>query len=224
MFAGHFGAALALKPVDRRVNLGLLFFGAMFLDIVLWILVLSGAEQLVVPADFEVLHYMRFVFPWSHSLLASIAWSLLLAAIFRFAWRGRGRAGFVALAAGMAVFSHYVLDVLVHPALPFAPASGGGFGFGLWDHLGAALSIESLIALGGLVVFLRSARLSKPRAAGLVLLVLAIVAMTVGGMLYAPPPPSPAAAAVSSLITIASVCALAAWIDRRPVQAPPAGP
>src|SRR5947209_6849487 len=86
MFAGHLGAALMLRPVGRAcsravaapfqtVGLGTLFFCAMLLDFVLWVLILCGIEFLRVPAEYHRAADLRFDFPYSHSLVASIAWS-----------------------------------------------------------------------------------------------------------------------------------------------------
>jgi hypothetical protein len=51
MFAGHLGAGLALKRRCHSVSLGVLFFAALLLDIVLWALVLSGTESVHTPLD-----------------------------------------------------------------------------------------------------------------------------------------------------------------------------
>ena len=45
MFAGHVGAAMAIGRAERRVNVGVLIFAAVFLDVVLWLLVLLGWES-----------------------------------------------------------------------------------------------------------------------------------------------------------------------------------
>ena len=77
MLAGHLAVALALKPAEKRLNLGILFFAALFADFLLGILVLVGIEQVHIPANFGNVHYLTFTFPYSHGLLASIIWSLI---------------------------------------------------------------------------------------------------------------------------------------------------
>ena len=80
MFAGHVGAAMAIGRAERRVNVGVLIFAAVFLDFVLWLLVLLGWESVTIPANFNTTHQPEFVFPYSHSFLASVAWSALAGA------------------------------------------------------------------------------------------------------------------------------------------------
>ncbi len=120
MFAGHVGAALAIGRAERRVNIGVLAFAALLLDVVLWLFVLLGWESVTIPPNFANIHQPEFVFPYSHGLLASIAWSSLSGVAF-FIWypqlrKGKSRA---AALVGTAVFSHWLLGVLVHiPELP----------------------------------------------------------------------------------------------------------
>ena len=77
MFVGHLGAGLAAKRLAPRVNLGVLFLAAMGLDALLWTFVLLGLEEMRVPGNFEEAHYLTFTFPYSHGLVASLAWSAL---------------------------------------------------------------------------------------------------------------------------------------------------
>jgi hypothetical protein len=78
-----------------------------------------------------------------------------------------------------------------------------------------------LILVGGLVVFLPGAAMSRASKIGLAALCLLTLVFTVLGMTVAPPPPSGGAMASSSLTTIAVVCAAAFWLARR--RRPPRG-
>src|SRR4030095_15664797 len=120
MFAGHIGVGLALGRVERRVNVGVFIAAALLLDAVLWLFVLLGWEAVTLPADFATTHQAAFVFPYSHGLLASMAWSALAATA---AFVGYGRLGparmRVAALVAAAVFSHWLLDAWVHrPEMP----------------------------------------------------------------------------------------------------------
>lgn len=67
---------------------------------------------------------------WSHSLLMSLVWSVVYAALFT-RWGGR-----VAAAMGVAVFSHCLLDLPMHPQdMALWPGSDVHLGFGLWRLL-----------------------------------------------------------------------------------------
>jgi len=215
MFAGHIGAALAIGRAERRVNVGTFIFAALLLDVIFWSFVLLGWESVSIPADFAERHQADFVFPYSHGLVASIAWSVIAAVVF--AWAAQSGAGGWRAAAliAAAVFSHWLLDALTHqPELPLAGADSAKVGLGLWRNIPLALAVESTIVVAGLAMFLRGSTLSRGRSLALAALTMVILAFTIAGMTVAPPPPSAFAMAASSLITLIVVCALAWWIGR----------
>jgi hypothetical protein len=78
MFIGHLGAGLAMRKFDKKINLAWFFVSVLFLDLLLWVFVLLGFENVIVPQNFEKLHYLTFIFPYSHSFIATVAWSLLV--------------------------------------------------------------------------------------------------------------------------------------------------
>ena len=218
MFAGHIGVGLALGRVERRVNVGAFVAAALLLDVVLWLFVLVGWESVTIPADFGSTHQPEFVFPYSHGLAASLVWSALAAAG---AWVAYARLGPARVRAAMlvavAVFSHWLLDVVVHRAeLPLGGATSQAVGFALWDRMSIALSVEAAIVVLGMVLFIPGSGLPRTRSVALAALSLVILAFTVVGMTLAPPPPSALAMAGSSLLTLLVVCALFAWLARRP--------
>ena len=223
MFAGHIGVALALGRAERRVNVALFVAAALLLDVVLWALLLLGRESVAIPADFAQTHQPAFVFPFSHGLAAALAWSALAAGVAWIACRRLPTARApVALLVAAAVFSHWLLDALVHrPELPLAGAGSATVGLALWDHLAVALAVEAALVVAGLLLYVRGSGLARGRAAALVVLVLVTLASTVAGMTVAPPPPSAQAMAATSLVTIAIVCAGIGWLARRP---PPSTP
>jgi hypothetical protein len=218
MFAGHLGVGLAIGRAERRVNVGLFVAAALLLDFVLWLLVLLGWESVAIPATFASTHQAEFVFPYSHSLAASVAWSALAAAG---AWAICARLGparvRVVLLIAAATFSHWLLDVLVHrPELPLAGATSPVMGFGLWNSMPVALAAEGAIVMLGIFLFIPRSRLPRGRSVAIAVLSLVILVFTVVGSTLAPPPPSGVAMAGSSLVTLVVVCALVAWLGRLP--------
>lgn len=215
MFAGHIGAALAIGRVERRVSLGMFVFAAVFLDFALWVFVLLGWESVTIPANFTSTHQPEFVFPYSHGLLASIGWSALAGVAVFLCYPRLGQTKLrAALLVSAAVFSHWLLDALVHaPELPIAGAGSPKVGLGLWNSMPLALSVEALVSAAGLYFFLAGTALSRPRKIWLCVLCAVILVFTAVGMTVAPPPPSVTVMAISSLITIVVVCALAGWLD-----------
>jgi hypothetical protein len=215
MLVGHLGVGLAAKAVQPKVGLGTLFAAAMLLDIVLWILVLTGVEAATVPADYNAHHYLYFNFPYSHSLLAAILWSAV-AGVAWAAFRGDGDwsariFSFSAIVVAVVTFSHWFLDYLVHPAeLPIAPG-GPTLGLGLWDRQPLELEIELAIVGVGLLLYLVSTGMRRGLAVTGVVAVVA--AMTAWGV-YAPNPPSSIGmVAYLMLVTIGVVVAVGAWAD-----------
>ena len=133
MFAGHFAAGLAAKKISPRTSLPVLIGAATFLDIIWPPLVLLGIEHVKIDPGNTVVAPLDFSFyPYSHSLMLVILWSLLLGAVyFYFTKNKKG-----ALVVGLLVASHWFLDLLVHrPDLPLAPGLSLYFGFGLWDSV-----------------------------------------------------------------------------------------
>lgn len=217
MFAGHVGAAMAIGTAERRVNLGVFVCAALFLDLALWLFVLLGWESVTIPADFARTHHPEFVFPWSHGLPMALAWSSLAGAVAFLGYPQLGPARFRAAAwIGLAVFSHWLLDVLVHaPGLPIGGKGSAAVGLGLWQAMPAALAVESLITVIGLWLFVKGGGLPRGRMLGLAALVFLTLGATIAGMTVAPPPPSVEAMASSSLVAIVVACALAGWLGRR---------
>jgi hypothetical protein len=218
MFAGHVGAALAVGRAERRVNVGVFVAAALLLDVVLWLFLLLGWESVAIPDNFASTHQPEFVFPFSHGLAASLVWSVLAAVA---AWAACARLGSAraraAVLVGAAVFSHWVIDVVVHqPEMPLAGANSPKVGFGLWQNLPIALAVEAVIVAIGLFLFVPGSGLSRGKSIALTALTLVILAFTMAGMTIAPPPPSAQAMAASSLATLVVVCVLAYWLGRTP--------
>ena len=188
MFIGHFGLAFAARRATPRLSLGTAFLAAQFLDLLWPTLLLVGAESVriqpgataVTPLAFE--HY-----PWSHSLLMVIAWSIALGGGYGVLRRNvRG-----AVVVGLLVLSHWLLDALVHePDLPLAPGVGTVVGLGLWNSRAGTLLAEVPIFLIGVWLYARSTRaLDRIGTFGLAGLVL-FLPLVYAGNLTGPPPPS----------------------------------
>lgn len=215
MFAGHVGIGLAIGKAERRINAGVFVVAALLLDALLWLFVILGWESVRIPADFATTHQPEFDFPLSHGLLAALIWSALAGVLA--AWihsrlgPAKWRAGILVAAA---VFSHWLLDVLVHrPELPLAGTASPKVGLGLWADMPVALSVEAAFVGLGLWLFLAGSGLGKGRSVAAVVLTLLLLAFTVVGMTVAPPPPSALAMAGSSLVTLAVVGALYWWLN-----------
>jgi hypothetical protein len=91
--------------------------------------------------------------PWSHGLFMSVVWSLLAAGIGWMIYRERRAGGVI----GLAVFSHWVMDFIVHPAdLPLLFDGSPTLGLGLTTTgIGAILNVflEFGLLAGGIVIY-----------------------------------------------------------------------
>ncbi|HHO55261.1 MAG TPA: hypothetical protein ENK21_02655 [Trueperaceae bacterium] len=218
MFAGHLAAGLALKKADKRINLGYLFFAALFLDFLLGIFVLLGLEQIIVPENFSELHYLRFVFPYSHGFLATIIWSLCAFIMAQFIFRKRNNRTRAGLIMAVAVFSHFFLDWLVHiPELPILGIGSSQIGLGLWNNLGLSLALEAFLVLIGLGIyqFSNPSPNAKTRY-GVSILVLFVLLMTVLGQALSNKAPPTLGASISWIGQTLFIAGIAYWLDRKP--------
>jgi hypothetical protein len=154
MFIGHFGVGFGAKRLAPRVSLGTLFLAAQFVDLLWPTLLLLGIERVriepgattVTPLVFE--HY-----PVSHSLVAVIAWAVMIGSI-HFLVRRRRRDAIIVAAL---VVSHWLLDLIVHrPDLPILPNDNLLVGFGAWSSLPLTLLIEIPLFLLGAWIYARS--------------------------------------------------------------------
>lgn len=187
MFIGHFGVAFGAKAVAPKTSLGSLFLAAQFIDLLWPTFLLVGVEEVRIAPGITRVTPLDFVhYPISHSLLAVIGWGALFAAVYLLLRRyPRG-----AIVLGLAVVSHWVLDVIVHrPDLPLYPGSTQLFGLGLWSSVGATLAVELPILAAGLWLYLRTTAASDAVGRwalwGLAVFLLAIYLANIFG---APPP------------------------------------
>lgn len=211
MFIGHYAVALGAKKFAPRASLGTFIAAAAFLDLVWPVLVLAGIEQVEISPGVTAFTPLDFVsYPYSHSLLLSITWGGLFAAMYFV--RRRYLAG--AIAAGLLVVSHWVLDFATHrPDLPLTPWGDGRWGLGLWYSVPATLAVECAMFAVGIALYVRAA---KPADAvgkwGFWAFIALVVAIYVGAA-FGPPPPGATAVAASGLGQWLFV-AFAAWVDR----------
>lgn len=152
MWAAHFAAGVAIKSRVPEAPIRPLL-AAMFLPDFVWIGLGAVGVEPAAPG--------HFFDGWSHSLVMV----LLYASITAFLFRGYGR--MVAAAFFIGVFSHFLLDLPIHPApLELYPHSGIQFDFGLatvdsmryWD----VQLLVTILLLGLYVQWMR--RVSQSRA------------------------------------------------------------
>ncbi|MBI5177882.1 MAG: hypothetical protein HZA04_01315 [Nitrospinae bacterium] len=188
MFIGHYGVALAAKKCAPKTNLGILIIAASLLDLLWPILLILGLETVrIAPGDTVVTPLEFISYPYSHSLVMSLAYGALFGyAYFRItAYRTGGIAVFAL------VVSHWVLDFISHRAdMPLLPWNGWKVGLGLWNSLPATLLVEGALFAAGVWLYTKTAApTGKMGIISLWSFVLFCVASYFGN-LFGPPPPS----------------------------------
>lgn len=213
MFTGHLGIGLVLKKLDGKTNLLWIFSSVLFLDIMLWILVLLGIEHTNVPENYAELHYMTFYFPYSHGLLASLIWTALTYFVVKLTTKEDRTA--IVLAIG--VFSHFILDCVVHPPeLPLLGEHSQKLGLGLWNNIYLALALELIMLIIGFVFYFKSTEgKSFGGKYGMVVFMTILTLFVFAGQLFGPRPETENRVAISSLISILLILIVAFWLDRK---------
>jgi len=153
VYAGHFAAGLAIKASVPKAPTWAVLLGTGFLDVLFGIFVGLGLERVTMTPGISPGFTLDFI-DWSHSLLMSLMWAALCGGIF---WK---RGALVAAAIGFAVFSHFLLDLPMHPAdLALWPYGQEHLGFGLWRRLPTGWwFVELLFILAGCTYYVIRAR------------------------------------------------------------------
>jgi membrane-bound metal-dependent hydrolase YbcI (DUF457 family) len=210
MFIGHIAVGLAAKRLAPKTSLGLLVAAPLAVDLLWPVLVLAGVEQVRIDPGNTAFTPLAFThYPWSHSLLMALVWSVAAGAAY-WLWR-RYRAGAVVIGAG--VLSHWAMDALVHrPDLPLYPGSSTMIGLGLWNSVPATLAVECAIFAAGVWLYASGTKsrdgVGKYGFWGFVVFLAAVYAINLLG----PPPPSARAIGFAGLaLWLLPLCAW--WFD-----------
>ncbi len=215
MFVGHYAASLALKKFETRASLGVLFLAVQLADILFFPFVLLGIERINIIENYtQSTHFQLEYMPYTHSLVGALLWSLAAYALFR--WIIVKKQG-VALVVGIAVFSHWVFDLVVHtPDLPLWSDTSPKLGFGLWNNAIATYTLEAVLLIGATWLYLKStSATTKGGKYGMgvfVVFLLLVNIMNIFGPLQGD---SQLAMAISALAAYFLFAAIAFWLDKK---------
>jgi len=196
MVAGHFGLAAGIKKLAPRLPLWSLLLATFFLDVVFVFFAVGGLEKItpVDPANPDAYGGSLIQAYYTHSLVGAVLISAI-AGLFA-GWRWGKRGGYVI--AGV-VFSHWILDLIVHrPDLPILPGNIGNLpllGFGLWEYPTVSAIVEFILVMSGIWFYYRAAiqtaeasgnqeqhRRAMTSTIGLAILLLLLLAASVLGL------------------------------------------
>ena len=156
MFVGHYSVAFAAKSERNKIPLWVLFIAVQFLDYIWATLVLLGIEKLRVIKGFTAGSMLDSYFhPYSHSLIAAIIWSGVAALLYKplCIWLGYTYSKSAALIVGLAVFSHWILDLIAHPRDLAIYDNKWKVGFGLWNYRDPEFALEIALLGFGIVLY-----------------------------------------------------------------------
>lgn len=209
MFIGHYGAAYAAKTIAPKVPLAAYFLAVQALDVLFSVFVLSGIEHMEIVHKYTSYNpYRLYDMPITHSLVGSLGWALavaIVAAMIRLPRRE-------SLWLGLAVFSHFILDLPVHtPDLSIAGNDTARLGLGLWNNVPLVIVLELLILLGGWMFFSRSKRSDATFPKQRNRIFVGVLALLTVVTPFMPDPASPTAFAVQALILYCALAWASAW-------------
>lgn len=210
MFSGHYGVSFAAKRAEPSIPLWVLFLAAQCLDILWAPFILTGIEKVRIVPHFTGTNALDLYYmPYSHSLVAAVFWSCVGGILYQLMARPSRRQASVVV--GLAVFSHWVLDLIVHvPDLPLYDNSAK-VGMGLWNAPVLALCLEAALLLGGIWLCLREQLVRR----GTLMFGVLMLAIQAYNTFFAPPPTSDRAIAATALIAYAMFAIVIWWLEDR---------
>jgi len=183
MFVGHYSVAFAAKSERNKIPLWVLFIAVQFLDYIWATLVLLDIEKLRVLKGFTAGSMLDSYFhPYSHSLIAAIAWSGVAVLVYWAISRRHGccyRAS-AGLIIGLAVFSHWILDLVAHPRDLAIYDNKWKVGFGLWNYRDPEFALEIALLGVGIVLYLARTVMPVIRRKAVVLFGVFLVIIQIG--------------------------------------------
>jgi hypothetical protein len=213
MFIGHYSVAYAAKAVAPKAPLAAYFLAVQALDVLFSLFVLGGVEHMDIVHKFTSYNpYRLYDMPITHSLVGSLGWAVavgILAALVRLPRRE-------SLWLGVAVFSHFILDLAVHtPDLSIAGNDTAKLGLGLWNNVPLVIALELLLLVGGWLLFTRSQRSDAtfPKQRNRIFLG-ALVLLTIVTP-FMPDPANPTVFAIQALVSYCVLAAASAWSTQK---------
>lgn len=213
MFLGHYGLAFGAKKVAPKVSLLTLFVAVEFVDILWPIFLLLDVERVNIKPGFTEVTPFEFVhYPYTHSLVMGVVWGLVCGGIYWLLQKDFRSS----LVVGLAVLSHWFLDLVVHiPDLPLTPFGDTKVGMGVWHSLPLTLAIEALIFFGGLWIYIKNT--TPVGAKGKWSLATLVTFFTVAELsnMFGPPPSNSISALFWMFVVLqVIVLGLALWVER----------
>jgi hypothetical protein len=183
MFVGHYSVAFAAKSERNKIPLWVLFIAVQFLDYIWATLVLLGIEKLRVIKGFTTASMLDSYFhPYSHSLMAAVIWSCVGALIYK-TLCSQLRYPYTrstTVIVGLAIFSHWILDLIAHPRDLAIYDNMWKVGFGLWNYRDPEFALEIALLAAGIFLYLGRNVMTGIRKVAVIVFGIALVIIQIG--------------------------------------------
>ena len=183
MFVGHYSVAFACRTERNKIPLWVLFVAVQILDYIWATLVLLGIEKLRVIKGFTAGSMLDSYFhPYSHSLITAVMWSVVGALIYKTVCGRHGPyySKSAPLIIGVAVFSHWVLDLIAHPRDLTIYDNTWKVGFGLWNYRDPEFALEIALLAGGIGLYIARNVMPPIRKAAVIAFGITLVIVQIG--------------------------------------------
>ena len=198
MFIGHVAVGLASKKLAPDVSLGTLLGAPLLLDLIWPVFLLLGIETVrIEPGATQVTPLDLHDYPYTHSLVSALAWSVFAGGVHHTLKKDRT----AALVIAANVFSHWILDFVTHrPDLPLYPGSTKYVGLGLWNSRFATIAVEMPMFIIGAYLYAQATKAKDKTGRYAYAALIAFLVVVYFANMYGPPPPSATAIALSALL------------------------
>ena len=215
MFVGHLSIAFAAKTGTRSVPLWIYFLAVQWLDLAASILSIFGIETM----EFELgttrlntLHPNNMIY--THSLPGAIAFSALFGSIV--ASRANERRVITFAVVSAAVFSHWLLDLIVHSGVPLY--GGATLGLGLWRYAVISFLLELLLLVAAASLYSRAIPTVGARGTHSLWRFVALLVVLQVYVSFGPPPPSEMLMIIMVFVSVVVLTLFAARVEHARLQ------
>jgi len=214
MFVGHYSVAFAVKSEENKIPLWVLFVGVQLLDFLWAPFVLLGIEKVrMVPGITATNSLDLYYMPYTHSLLGALIWSGAAFLIYKLAM-GTKASNMAALIVAFAVFSHWILDLIVHRPDLAIYDNTLKVGFGLWNYRGIEFALEIAILVAGIIIYLKRNG-AIVRKVSVIIFGAVLILIQAGNTFVRRPPSSDRAFAITALIFYTLFAGVAFLLEKR---------
>lgn len=166
---GHLGIGFAAKPIAPMAPLWVLLLASEVPDLLFSGFEAAGIEYQAID-QISLSQGLQMISPgfnpFSHGLIMTGIWSILVGVIAYFVFRNRR----TSIVIGLVVFSHWVLDFIVHPPELSLLFDGSPLvGLGMWSSGAGFISsviLELVLLSVGVTIYLTSKKRKSIKAKG----------------------------------------------------------